>query len=325
MKDYILVFIKIFLFFLILSVSTNTYAEKFNKKEIILKMQKKLSLLGYNPGPTDGLWGRRTQKALKNFQKDNGLIVSGELDVNTSKKLGIYSSLLNSNHHFLFGKFTISNQNKSIINSINIHIELWSKHEKKLLSEYDTFTDKDGFFLIENIDENHIYNNSVNLSDATVEYKPLVNSNIETKSSYNLPDSINIKYPENIYWLKQMILTLSCNIGNQRIKWKLDASDPFIESGDAIKALRLNRSTILESKDFILFNECKDINVTTHPILNNCNDVKNICNSYGYKFVCDGCEDVNKILIHFKYKKKLDSYLQKNINDLKKTNLCNSN
>ena len=43
---------------------------------------------GYNPGPVDGVWGKKTESALKKFQQDNGLSVTGKLDEKTQKKLG---------------------------------------------------------------------------------------------------------------------------------------------------------------------------------------------------------------------------------------------
>jgi len=39
-----------------------------------------LTVLGYNPGPVDGLYGSRTADAVKAFQKDAGLRQSGRID-----------------------------------------------------------------------------------------------------------------------------------------------------------------------------------------------------------------------------------------------------
>lgn len=50
--------------------------------------QQQLATLGYNPGPADGLAGSRTIAALKLFQKDNGLPVTGRLDTETAALLG---------------------------------------------------------------------------------------------------------------------------------------------------------------------------------------------------------------------------------------------
>ncbi|WP_455221408.1 peptidoglycan-binding domain-containing protein [Kaarinaea lacus] len=44
---------------------------------------------GYNPGPIDGLMGKKTRKAIENFQWDAGLRITGELDDATRKSLGL--------------------------------------------------------------------------------------------------------------------------------------------------------------------------------------------------------------------------------------------
>lgn len=57
--------------------------------ETVYQAQRRLNELGYNPGPIDGFWGNKTQKAVKDFQRDNGLSVTGNIDKATIKKLGI--------------------------------------------------------------------------------------------------------------------------------------------------------------------------------------------------------------------------------------------
>jgi hypothetical protein len=49
--------------------------------------QAALMFLGFNPGPIDGLRGRRTRSALTDFQQRFGLNASGELDADTEDKL----------------------------------------------------------------------------------------------------------------------------------------------------------------------------------------------------------------------------------------------
>lgn len=53
----------------------------------IYQSQKTLKELGYDPGLLDGVWGKKTTAALKRFQQDNGLPVTGKLDVATKAKL----------------------------------------------------------------------------------------------------------------------------------------------------------------------------------------------------------------------------------------------
>ena len=56
-------------------------------KYVIKRAQQKLVVLGYEPGPVDGIPGRKTKNALKNFQQDNGLPVTGNADQKTMDKL----------------------------------------------------------------------------------------------------------------------------------------------------------------------------------------------------------------------------------------------
>jgi peptidoglycan hydrolase-like protein with peptidoglycan-binding domain len=51
--------------------------------------QKRLMELGYDPGPLDGIWGKKTVAALKEFQKDNNLPITGFLDDKTKIELGL--------------------------------------------------------------------------------------------------------------------------------------------------------------------------------------------------------------------------------------------
>jgi peptidoglycan hydrolase-like protein with peptidoglycan-binding domain len=46
----------------------------------VADVQQKLNVLGYEAGPNDGLMGPRTRKAIRAFQKDAGLPVTGEID-----------------------------------------------------------------------------------------------------------------------------------------------------------------------------------------------------------------------------------------------------
>lgn len=55
----------------------------------VQKAQQVLSERGYRPGPVAGLFGRKTSEALKKFQKDNNLPITGHIDESTAKALGV--------------------------------------------------------------------------------------------------------------------------------------------------------------------------------------------------------------------------------------------
>lgn len=47
-------------------------------KSTVLEIQRGLLNLGYNPGPVDGINGPKTREAIRQYQKDHGLIVDGQ-------------------------------------------------------------------------------------------------------------------------------------------------------------------------------------------------------------------------------------------------------
>lgn len=55
----------------------------------IRQVQEALNSLGYSCGAADGVAGSRTRSALRRFQKDSGLMVTGVIDRETWSKLGI--------------------------------------------------------------------------------------------------------------------------------------------------------------------------------------------------------------------------------------------
>jgi len=44
----------------------------------VSQIQSKLAAKGYNPGPADGVAGRKTRGAIRAYQRDNGLLVNGQ-------------------------------------------------------------------------------------------------------------------------------------------------------------------------------------------------------------------------------------------------------
>jgi hypothetical protein len=69
--------------------SSNSNSKPSSTKGKVFEVQKKLVERGYNPGKPDGIWGGRTEAAIRKFQGDSGLPVSGKLDKATVERLGL--------------------------------------------------------------------------------------------------------------------------------------------------------------------------------------------------------------------------------------------
>jgi peptidoglycan hydrolase-like protein with peptidoglycan-binding domain len=57
--------------------------------ENIKRIQVALKEKGYNPGPADGAFVKQTAEAIRDFEKDSGLITSGEPSVRIMIMLGL--------------------------------------------------------------------------------------------------------------------------------------------------------------------------------------------------------------------------------------------
>jgi hypothetical protein len=79
------------LVFCCLSWSISSVAAEYDL--IVEQAQKKLTELGYDPGPVDGKIGKKTIAAIKSFQQDNALQMTGELNELTKKKLEILEEM----------------------------------------------------------------------------------------------------------------------------------------------------------------------------------------------------------------------------------------
>ena len=55
-------------------------------------VQEALKGKGFDPGPVDGVMGRKTQAALRSFQQSSSLSATGRLDAQTAQHLGIEGS-----------------------------------------------------------------------------------------------------------------------------------------------------------------------------------------------------------------------------------------
>lgn len=66
-----------------------TKANASAKKEEMKSIQTKLNELGYECGEPDGIAGKKTKDAIKQFQKDQGLKADGIAGAKTKEKLGL--------------------------------------------------------------------------------------------------------------------------------------------------------------------------------------------------------------------------------------------
>lgn len=64
------------------------YTNPMMRGEDVESLQERLNELKYNSGEVDGIFGKKTEIAVKNFQSDNGLTADGIVGKNTCKTLG---------------------------------------------------------------------------------------------------------------------------------------------------------------------------------------------------------------------------------------------
>jgi peptidoglycan hydrolase-like protein with peptidoglycan-binding domain len=55
----------------------------------VVAAQSRLQKLGYYRGAVDGAYGPLTAEAIRGFQADNGLPITGDLDSRTQRRLGL--------------------------------------------------------------------------------------------------------------------------------------------------------------------------------------------------------------------------------------------
>ncbi len=55
----------------------------------VKNLQQTLDNKGFSPGPIDGIWGPKTQGAIRDFQQANGLPATGKLTSDTLAQLGV--------------------------------------------------------------------------------------------------------------------------------------------------------------------------------------------------------------------------------------------
>ena len=80
---------------MIITVAQDAWASAYRKGatgETVTQIQKKLKNWGYYSGEIDGVFGTKTEEAVKAFQKKNGLTPDGVVGTQTLAALGISSS-----------------------------------------------------------------------------------------------------------------------------------------------------------------------------------------------------------------------------------------
>jgi hypothetical protein len=76
--------------------------------QTVREVQQTLSQRGFDPGPIDGLWGPRTQAALRQFQQAQGMAASGTLDAATMSALDVQGGSVASGFNGSSGPATAS-------------------------------------------------------------------------------------------------------------------------------------------------------------------------------------------------------------------------
>jgi N-acetylmuramoyl-L-alanine amidase len=105
-RKLILGFVGIFLIvgYCIISLFGNFKKDVYAYDTHITEVQEKLKELGYYNGSVNGNYDDATVVAIKNFQRDNGIYVSGAVGGVTANALGIYMSEQESNDLYLLAK-----------------------------------------------------------------------------------------------------------------------------------------------------------------------------------------------------------------------------
>ena len=69
------------------SAENTSTKKKVERNEELVKIQLALSEKGYEPGIADGIYGKNTRQALRQYQLENGLEATGEADSATKAQL----------------------------------------------------------------------------------------------------------------------------------------------------------------------------------------------------------------------------------------------
>ncbi len=67
------------------------------------RTQLKLAYLGYPVGPLDGIWGPKTTAAIKQFQQNNGLRVTGNCNSDNGQTYATLDDAFRDNNYLMSG------------------------------------------------------------------------------------------------------------------------------------------------------------------------------------------------------------------------------
>ena len=71
------------------SAAQGASTPKATDPQLVRNVQKELKSEGIDPGPIDGIWGPKTSRGVREFQKARGLEDSGQLNGKTLAALGV--------------------------------------------------------------------------------------------------------------------------------------------------------------------------------------------------------------------------------------------
>ena len=98
MKRFLCVFSLLLVFILCISPFCHAFSKFGSRGNEVIDIQTKLSSLGYYKGAIDGIYGSATEKAVKQFQYDNGLSSDGIVGDKTLKALGLKDTNSSNNY-----------------------------------------------------------------------------------------------------------------------------------------------------------------------------------------------------------------------------------
>ncbi len=106
-------------------VSSSALSSRGSRGAEVKSIQQKLQSLGYYKGSIDGIFGKATEAAVKQFQRDNKLTVDGIVGKNTLKALGLsgggnYNGYSNADYLLLARLISAESRGESYIGQVAV-------------------------------------------------------------------------------------------------------------------------------------------------------------------------------------------------------------